>query len=316
MRRDRQSGGAICPIGRHQPPQRLPTGGLSRVAPAASLDAMIPDVDAALEALMRRDVLNGTRVDVLFDAPTKDWVARRNAPAINLYLYDIREDLARREVAYVDVRDPAGIVSERRQPPRRFKLSYLATAWTQRPEDEHRLLAAMLATFVANEILPPDMLAGVLADTDVPVIVTVAQPPTQDRSIADVWSALGGELKPSLDVSIVAPLEVRRVQQAAKPVLAGLGLSMRGPGTAERALADRPGGGRGRFVGRPLGPGDEAAQDETVFGERGPKAPDEAAGEGPAGASGKGRPAVAAAAGTTEDEQPGRRVRMRGISRP
>lgn len=276
---------------------------------------VIPEVDAALEALIRRDVLNGTRVDVLFDAPTKDWVARRNAPAINLYLYDIREDLARREVAYVDVRDTAGIVAERRQPPRRFKLSYLATAWTQRPEDEHRLLAAMLASFVANEILPPDMLTGVLADSALPVIVTVAQPPTQDRSIADVWSALGGELKPSLDVSIVAPLEVRRVQEAAKPVLGVLGLEMRGPGTAERAQAGRAGGGRGRFGGRPLGPGDEAAQDETVFGERGPKAPDEGS-EAAAGGSGKRGTAAAAASGTAENESPGRRIRMRGISRP
>ena len=36
-------------------------------------------------------------VDVVFDAPTKDWAARRNAPTVNLYLYDIREDLRRRE---------------------------------------------------------------------------------------------------------------------------------------------------------------------------------------------------------------------------
>jgi len=68
---------------------------------------MIQEVDAALEALVRRDVLNGSRVEVVFDAPTKEWVARRNAPTINLYLYDIREDLSRRQVSRVPFHDAA-----------------------------------------------------------------------------------------------------------------------------------------------------------------------------------------------------------------
>jgi hypothetical protein len=35
--------------------------------------------------------------------------------------------------------------------------------------------------------------------------VFVGLPPPEDRGFADVWSALGGELKPSLDVVVVAP---------------------------------------------------------------------------------------------------------------
>jgi hypothetical protein len=31
-------------------------------------------------------------------------------------------------------------------------------------------------------------------------------PPSEDRSLADVWSALGGELKPSLDVQVTVPV--------------------------------------------------------------------------------------------------------------
>ena len=37
--------------------------------------------------------------------------------------------------------------------------------------------------------------------------MTVALPPPEDRSFADVWSALGGELKPSLDVVVSAPVD-------------------------------------------------------------------------------------------------------------
>ena len=113
-----------------------------------ALGGVIEDVDESLRALVRRDALNGSGVEVAFDAPTKDWAARRNTPTVDLYLYDVREDINRREVAWEDVRDKAGRITERRPPQRRFKLSYLVTAWTQRPEDEHRLLSVLLSCFI------------------------------------------------------------------------------------------------------------------------------------------------------------------------
>lgn len=180
---------------------------------------MIEDVDESLRALVRREAINGADVEIAFDAPTKDWAARRNAPTLDLYLYDIREDLTRRVVDWQPVRDPNGLVSQRRPPPRHYKLSYLITAWTQRPEDEHRLLSAVLSCFVRFETLPGDVLAGALARTDMPVFTTVALPPPSDRSLSDVWSALGGELKPSLDLVVTAPLEDRRSEAAGPPVL-------------------------------------------------------------------------------------------------
>ena len=41
------------------------------------------------------------------------------------------------------------VIVGRHLPPRHFKLSYLVTAWTQRPEDEHRLLSALLLVLPA-----------------------------------------------------------------------------------------------------------------------------------------------------------------------
>src|SRR5256885_6515694 len=164
---------------------------------------MIQDVDESLRALVKRDALNGSKADIAFDAPTKEWSSRRNTPTVDLYLYDIREDLEQREVMWEDIRgdtrDPR-LITERRPPPRRFKLSYLLTAWTQRPEDEHRLLSALLGCFLRADTLPPEILVGTLADLGRPVLSTIALPPAEDRSINDTWSALGGELKPSLDL--------------------------------------------------------------------------------------------------------------------
>jgi hypothetical protein len=182
---------------------------------------MIHEVDQLLEKLVKRDALNGSAVELLFDAPTKDWVARRNAPTVDLYLYDIREDLQRRVPSWEDVRGEDGHVADRRLPPKRFKLSYLVTAWTQRPEDEPRLLSAHLSAFIRNPMIRVEELEGTLAEPDLPVYIDVGQPPSQDRSLADVWSALGGELKPSLDVVVTAPVSVKRSAPVGPLVLAG-----------------------------------------------------------------------------------------------
>jgi hypothetical protein len=62
-------------------------------------------------------------------------------------------------------------------------------------------------------------LEGALAEPDLPVYIDVGQPPSQDRSLADVWSALGGELKPSLDVVVTPLMVVARSAPYGPPVL-------------------------------------------------------------------------------------------------
>jgi hypothetical protein len=184
------------------------------------------EVDKALRALVRTDVAGASQVEVAFDAPTRDWAARRNAPTINCYLYDIREDLRRRERGLINTYDGRGTVVERRYPPRHFKATYLITAWTQRPEDEHRLLSALLYGLLRNETIPQELLTGRLAEIGLPVTISVALPPPEDRSFADVWSALGGELKPSLDVVVTAPVDDGRRFSVGPPVEAELSVGM------------------------------------------------------------------------------------------
>ncbi len=208
---------------------------------------MIHDVDQLLERLVRRDALNGSSVDLVFDAPTKDWVARRSGPAVNLYLYDIREDLQRRVPAWEDARGVDGRVVGRAQPPRRFRLAYLVTAWTQRPEDEHRLLSSLLICMLRNPMLKPGDLGGSLDESGLPVYIEVGQPETQERSLADIWSALGGEMKPSLDVVVTAPVVVTQDTYFGPPVLEGPTIGLSAAGTSESATG--AGGRRGGAPG-------------------------------------------------------------------
>ncbi|MGB3256635.1 MAG: DUF4255 domain-containing protein [Ornithinimicrobium sp.] len=188
------------------------------------------EVDAALQAFVEREAIGTKDVDVVFDAPTKDWAERRNAPTVDIYLYDIREDLRRRVRGLINEYSTDDVVIARHIPARHFKLSYLITAWTQRPEDEHRLLSSLLACFLRFEAMPPDLLGGSLADLGMPVPMTIGLPPPEDRSFADVWSALGGELKPSLDLVVSAPVDTGQryhvgppVQEEPKLAIGGIG---------------------------------------------------------------------------------------------
>lgn len=187
---------------------------------------MISQVDDAMREIVRSGALDGSEVEVVFDAPTKDWAARRNAPTVNLYLYDIREDLRRRERGWSEQRGQDGVVVSRRPAPRYFKLSYLVTAWTQRPEDEHRLLDSLLRAFLGYDALPAHLVIDRLAETGLPVPITVGLPPPEDRAFADVWSALGGELKPSLDIVVIAPVDTGVVYEAGPPVTDGAYVDM------------------------------------------------------------------------------------------
>ena len=191
---------------------------LVRRRPDGQTDDVIHEVDSALRALIDRET--GIRdVEVVFDAPTRDWAGRRTVPTIDVYLYDIREDLRRRERGVLNEynEDQTRIIG-RHLPPRHFKLSYLVTAWTQRPEDEHRLLSALLLAFLKFDAMPAELLDGPLAELKLPVPLTVGLPPPEDRGFADVWSALGGELKPSIDVVVSAPINTGQQMEVGPPV--------------------------------------------------------------------------------------------------
>jgi hypothetical protein len=180
--------------------------------------AVIHEVDSALRALIERDAAGTRDVEIVFDAPTREWAGRRNAPTIDVYLYDIREDMRRRERGLLNEYNDDKIVVARHLPPRHFKLSYLVTAWTQRPEDEHRLLSALLGCFLRYDALPAELLSGPLAEIGLPVPLTIALPPPEDRAFADVWSALGGELKPSIDVVVSTPIDTGQRFETGPPV--------------------------------------------------------------------------------------------------
>ncbi|MFG2907723.1 DUF4255 domain-containing protein [Kitasatospora sp. NPDC048286] len=182
---------------------------------------MIHEVDEALRQLLAETGLPERGIEVVFDAPTRDFAARRNAPTVSVFLYGLREDTGRRQTGTVAEYDADGLVTGHRPAPRWFELAYLVTAWTNRPQDEHRLLAEVLQCLTATDTLPARLLTGSLAELGLTVALDIAGRDTGLPSVSDVWSSLGGELRPSVDLRVLAPLPGER-SPAGPPVTEGL----------------------------------------------------------------------------------------------
>ncbi|MEV1024963.1 DUF4255 domain-containing protein [Streptomyces sp. NPDC050264] len=198
---------------------------------------MIHEVDEGLRRLLDGAGLAASGVEVVFDAPTRDWAARRSAPTVCVFLYDIREDNTRRGSSSGEIYDEDGFVVARRSPARWFELTYLVTAWASRPQDEHRLLSQVLACLLSTDTLGPELLTGSLAELGLTVGLDAGGTGLDAPAASDVWSALGGELKPSLGVRVRAPLAgISRA--VAPPVTEGLlvrAVPQSGPDAVEAA---------------------------------------------------------------------------------
>jgi hypothetical protein len=168
---------------------------------------MFQDVDETLRAVLIADVpIKKNEVDIAFDRPTRDWSSRLSRPTLNLFLADIRERVDLKDEVDIISRDETG-KAVRQRPPKRVDLAYLVSAWTTEPDDEHRILARVLASLYRQSIISPDLLQGELANTRLPVMARVPEP---DQSLKgqDLWGALGNDLHASLTWTWTVPLDV------------------------------------------------------------------------------------------------------------
>ena len=172
------------------------------------INTMLADLDESLKTLLRRELgrhgFDGA--DIAFEAPDKEWAASLSGPAVNLFLYDIREA---KEVRPIDWQPERGNGDRQRElrPPLRVDGSYAVTAWTRAVEDEHRLLSQTMAILYAYAELPPDVLAGPLSNGSqrYPIRARTAQERHEDAS--DFWSAVGGQYKASFNYVVTLSCE-------------------------------------------------------------------------------------------------------------
>lgn len=171
---------------------------------------MIHDLDETLkELLQKHGKLNGNEIDIAFDQPTGDWAATLSRPTINLYLYDIRENLELRARSPQIQRNYENRTARQVFPPKRIDLSYLITVWARNPEDEHQLLWRVLGTLSRFTKIEPDVHGkGVIRDQPIALPLKVALPSDAVRNMPDLWGVMENQLKPSINCQITAVLDL------------------------------------------------------------------------------------------------------------
>jgi hypothetical protein len=206
------------------------------------------DVDQSLRSLIEAAVGpaadGGGTPSISFAPPTAawaEWAEAQDGPVLNLFLYDVREHLDGQTSNEVDVRDADGKVIGRQPPPRKYRLSYLATAWCGDTETEHQLLGAILATVPDEPGIPTEHLTDRLAEQGLPVRIQVAVPLAGTDTL-DLWSALGTPPRTSVEIVVTAPLvPAVRTDLAPPAVKLELGVTKEPPGVIGTDAEGGPG---------------------------------------------------------------------------
>lgn len=177
---------------------------------------MIADVDEVLRKLLTREIdIQKNEVDIAFDQPRREWSSRLSKPTINLFLFDIRENLRLRVAEqYSTITRPDGNAEVRRNPVR-MDLRYLMTAWVKDPEDEHLLLSSALMGLLRNPFLPVDLLTDGLKAQPTPMPVDVAIFPPETGPVdkfTELWGVLDNEMRPGILVTVTLSVDPYKPQ--------------------------------------------------------------------------------------------------------
>jgi len=135
---------------------------------------VILETDQALLAVTKTRVLGNAAVAVTFDPPARPWIQALKTPAVNFFLFDIRENTHRRDVMYEQVRDEEGRVVGHRPPAPRYDLHYTVSVWGAPIAMEHRILALVLRCFGGLGMIPRELLPEPLANSPLEVHLTTA----------------------------------------------------------------------------------------------------------------------------------------------
>jgi hypothetical protein len=189
--------------------------------------SMLHDLDTMLKALLDdelpRDI--STRPAITFVAPKGNALPGVTLPAIDLFLYDVRENRELRNTEWQDERQADGSFLRRRAPVR-VACAYLITAWADDddPATEHLLLGEVMRVLLRYPRLPLERLSSGLRATAPPTgalrgpdMPTSALQAGNLQSLGEFWQALGGKPRAALSYTVtisVDPFDAQEPESA------------------------------------------------------------------------------------------------------
>jgi hypothetical protein len=199
---------------------------------------MLDDLDKTLAELLKQELPSGvvSQVAISFAPPDDSFPPSSvSLPAIDLFLYDIRENRELRNREWEVERRSDGTGS-RKRPPVRVDCSYLITAWSSDASstpayDEHMLLGEVLKVLLRYPAIPAATLQGSLREQE-PSLPAVTIQPGQLQSMGEFWQALGGKAKAALNYTVTIAIEPFAPQET-------------GPLVTDKLLKFRQGRGEG-----------------------------------------------------------------------
>ena len=186
---------------------------------------MIDDLDRTLEELLRRELPPSlsAQVAITFAAPDDEFPpASVTLPALDLFLYDVRENRELRSNDWLVERQSDG-TAVKEPPPLRVDCSYLLTAWASATSttpalDEHRLLGEATRVLLRHQTIPHAALQGSLTSQEPDPPVAALQP-GRLQALAEFWQALGGKPKAALNLTVTVSVRARPPVEAGPPVV-------------------------------------------------------------------------------------------------
>lgn len=168
---------------------------------------MISEIDNALREFLIHEIpLRKGEVDIDFNQPKREWSSRLNKPTINLYLFDLRENVDLRGSEQWNRKDlEDGTIALHRNPVR-VDLIYLITSWAKDIQDEHQLLSRTLITLLRQPSLPDNYLPEQLRNSQVPIWLETAQINTLANP-SDLWNTLDNDLRPGIRLKVTLSID-------------------------------------------------------------------------------------------------------------
>ena len=173
---------------------------------------MINDLSITLRAILDDPKLAAAfpelaAAQVVFDRPTEQF--NPSQTTINLFLYDVREDMELRTSEPVVERQNGQAVIKR--PPLRVACSYLLTVWAvgggELPLQEQKILSQALMVLSRYPTIPEAFLKGGLAGQEPPLPMMTSRSDGL-KNPSEFWTAIGNKLRPSITVVVTIGLDV------------------------------------------------------------------------------------------------------------
>lgn len=186
---------------------------------------MFDDLDKTLEQLLKRELTPSLaeHLAITFVAPDSEFPPSSvPLPAIDLFLYDIRENMDLRNSEWFIERSTDGLTTRRRAPVR-VNCSYLITAWpnpaSPNPaQDEHAVLGEVMKIMLRYPIIPEVLLQGSLKGQE-PPLPAITIHPGELQGWGDFWQAIGAKPKAALNYRVTIGVPVDRPLETEVPVI-------------------------------------------------------------------------------------------------